>query len=133
MPPLGKVISNPNDIKNPTCGKLRVGFLILLGYHAVKKALAERGGLADRFPVDAKTGLLVAADGAGIPGTHLQIKGLAGKQAPRKRTGGFGHLPAMQRLEKGGNLAQIGNGIIYPGGGSRGSGAAVVAGLHAIL
>ena len=69
--------------------------MILLGYHAVKKALAERGGLAEGFPDDAKAGLLVAADSAGIPGTHLQIKGLAGKQAPRKHAGDFGHLPAI--------------------------------------
>ena len=60
-------------------------FLILLGYHAVKKTLAERGGLAEGFPDGAKAGLLVAADSAGIPGTHLQIMLMYGKEASNRK------------------------------------------------
>lgn len=40
---------------------------------------------------------------------------------------------AMQRLEKGGNLPQIGDGVIHANRGRRGAGAPVIAGLHAIL
>lgn len=40
---------------------------------------------------------------------------------------------AMQRLEKGGNLGKGGDGVVHPGGGGWGTGAAVVAGFHAVL